>query len=479
MLCWKNKDISILSIAGIVGLIIWFVPPFGGLTNDGIKLLAVFIPTIILWISIGTGWTSFLSLTAITLLQITTDTGSFGVGWGNSISIMVIPMLVIVNVMLDSGAMEYLTKWILSRRIIHGRPYVFMLMLCVAITLIGTAVYAVIMCCFLLTFLESICSSIGYTKTDKFYRAVLFLALWICTIMDGVWPFARPIPVLIMAYLSPLGYEISILRWCAIGVPFAIMSIVVALLIIRFVYRPDVSKFRDYDDTAIREELKKVPLCLAGKMSITSIVIIVVTWLLAGLEIPVVSDYFNSLGYATVPYLCMLVMCLVRIDSKPVIKIETALSHVNWTLVLFIGTMIFYAGIVGQEKYGFTAMIGNFLAPVVELLPYTSIIGIGLFTVCVLTNFMSSTVATTIIITVFMPLLQAYADISYSSVIVFGVMVGCVSNCAYLTHAACPASGVVLAAMPFSVSVKYNLIQIIAILLLTIFAFQPIMSNVI
>ncbi len=141
----SKKKYIILAVAVIIGAAIQLFVPAGGLTPAGVSMLAVFIPTIILWIGIGTGWTSFLALTVLALMQVLDGQTVFNTAWGNSVNVVIIPMLIIVQVMIDSGAMQH-CQWIISRRIVGGRPYVFYALLCLAIFVIGTVVYPVIMC---------------------------------------------------------------------------------------------------------------------------------------------------------------------------------------------------------------------------------------------------------------------------------------------------------------------------------------------
>lgn len=233
----NKKNYIILGVSIVVGALIRFaLPAENGLTESGVGLLAVFIPTIILWIGIGTGWTSFLALVALALTGVTDGQTVFNAAWGNSVNTVIIPMLIIVQVMIDSGAMMHIAKWIVSRKIVRGHPYVFMLLLCAAITIIGTVVYPVVMCFIFLKLIDSVTESIGYTKKDKFYKALLLITLWVTTVMDAVWPFARPIPTVVMTFLSSLGYEISIIEWMRISIPFGFICIAVALLVVRFLY---------------------------------------------------------------------------------------------------------------------------------------------------------------------------------------------------------------------------------------------------
>ena len=65
-----NKQQKHLIIAVIVGALIYFLlPEANGLTKQGISMLAVFIPTIYLWLTCGTGWTSLFSVTQQRVVQ--------------------------------------------------------------------------------------------------------------------------------------------------------------------------------------------------------------------------------------------------------------------------------------------------------------------------------------------------------------------------------------------------------------------------
>lgn len=328
----SKKNYIILAVAVIIGAAIQlFVPAVGGLTPAGVSMLAVFIPTIILWIGIGTGWTSFLALTVLALMQVLDGQTVFNTAWGNSVNVVIIPMLIIVQVMIDSGAMQHIAEWIISRRIVRGRPYVFYALLCLAIFVIGTVVYPVIMCFIFLKLIDSVTESIGYTKQDKFYKAALLITLWVTTVMDGVWPFARPIPIVIMTFLSGLGYDISIVDWMKVSIPFGILCILAALLIIRFIYRPDVSKFKNFDDAAIRQRLKANPISRAGKLSTLFVLLVIISWVLPNVTgLGGIAEYFKAIGVPTCACLAVSLLCIIKDENgKPIIELGQAMAKVN------------------------------------------------------------------------------------------------------------------------------------------------------
>ncbi len=478
-----RKNYGILFFAVVVGVLIkLFLPAVGGLTEAGIGMLAVFVPTIILWIGIGTGWTSFLAMCALALTGVMPGQTVFNTLWGNSVNVVIIPMLIIVQVMLDNGAMQYIAEWIISRKIVKGRPYVFFFLLCMAIILIGTVVYPVVMCFIFLKLIDSVAESIGYTRADKFYKASLLLTLWITTITDGIWPFARPIPTVIMAFMSALGYEINLVGWLSVSIPFGIVCVVAALLIIRLFYRPDCSKFINFDDAAIRERLKANPINRAGKIATFSMMAVIVCWILPYMSfLGPVSTYFSNIGVPTAACLAVALLCLVKNDDgKPMVELGDALSKVNWSLVVFLGAVMFFAAYLGSEAFGIVEAFKSLLAPIASAVPALVVIAIGVFVSCFSTNFMSNTVSATVSTSVFIPVLLSYSSVSIEMVMVTAIAIGCVANCAYLTYASSPTSGVILTneTLPIRESVKYSTAMITLVYAMVIILVIPLVSKV-
>lgn len=476
-----KKNYIILAISLAVGVLIKLVlPASNGLTESGVALLSVFVPTIILWIGIGTGWTSFLALVALALVGVCDGQSVFNSAWGNSVNTVIIPMLIIVQVMIDSGAMMHIAKWILSRKIVRGHPYVFMLLLCVAISVLGTVVYPVVMCFIFLKLIDSITESIGCSKQDKFYKALLLITLWVTTVMDAVWPFARPIPTVVMTFLANLGYEISIIQWMKFSIPFGLICIGVTLLIIRFLYRPDVSKFKNYDDAAIRQQLKESPINRSGKAASVSVILVIISWVLPFItSLGSISTYLGAIGTPTFACLAVAVLCIIKNENgKPVIELSSALAKVNWSLVVFLGAVMFFASYIGRAEFGIVAWFTNMLSGAVEVVSPVVIVIIALLLPMLATNFMSNTVSATISISVFLPILVSLSNGDNSLIIVCAIAIGCVANNAYLTYASSPTSGVILTKDTISIgeAFKYSS-ALIAGVFVSVVAFVPVAAK--
>ncbi|MCD8020923.1 MAG: hypothetical protein LUF92_15525 [Clostridiales bacterium] len=131
----NQKNFIIALIAGV--LIYFFLPAANGLTDLGVKMLAVFLPTIYLWLTCGTGWTSLFSVTVAVMLGVYAGSSAYATLWGNICAAAVIPFLMVASVMQENGAFEWIVKWIISRKFIHGRPTLFLIMFTIAEVIIS------------------------------------------------------------------------------------------------------------------------------------------------------------------------------------------------------------------------------------------------------------------------------------------------------------------------------------------------------
>ena len=112
-----------------------------GLTPLGVKLLSVFIPTVIIWLIVGgSGWSSLLSVTMIVMLGVYDGGLAYQMQWGTSLVAMVIPFFMLASVLEESGAIEYIVKWIISRKIVHGRPTLFSILFTISLLVVNVFV---------------------------------------------------------------------------------------------------------------------------------------------------------------------------------------------------------------------------------------------------------------------------------------------------------------------------------------------------
>lgn len=97
--CGSGRRITVFSSAGSKRL-----------TKAGIAMLSVFLPTIYLWLTCGTSWTSLLSVTVAVLLGTYAGANAYGTLWGNVVCAAIIPFMMVATVLEESGAFEWIVN---------------------------------------------------------------------------------------------------------------------------------------------------------------------------------------------------------------------------------------------------------------------------------------------------------------------------------------------------------------------------------
>ena len=476
-----NKTQKNVLVAVVMGLaLFFFLPEANGLTQAGICMLSVFIPTIYLWLTCGTSWTSLLSVTIVVLLGIYDGSSAYNTLWGNICAAAVIPFLMVASVLEESGAFEWIVKWIISRKFIHGRPNLFMLMLILAMVVISIFTAPQVVSVLFFKLLGDVSTAIGYKKEEKFYQSQGLLVGWIAQICDGILIWGRPYILTMVAVVVGLGFtDFTAMQYFKFAGIYLIIVIIVAFLILKLWMKPDVGKFKDFDDAKMREDLKANPISKQGKIALVGMLAILVCYVLAYLDfLGPIQEYFSGITIAaSVTFVCAL-LCLITVDGKPVMDFNKAAAKVPWSMIIFLGAIMFYAGAVGNEAYGISACLQNILGPIVQNLPSTVAILIGLTFACVCTNFCSNSVSGVVVCSSFIPALMGIEGLSQSSILAFACGVIAICGTAICTVSACPTMSIVYSdlGVEYKGTAKYSAALCAIMVLITTFVLVPLGS---
>ena len=93
--------------------------------------------------------------------------------------------------------------------------------------------------------------------------------------------------------------------------------------------RPDVSKFKSFDDAAMREELKKNPISKRGKIALAGMAVILLCYM-PGFHrnfLGPIATYFSGITIAAPVTLVCALLCVITVDGKPVMDFGKAASQ--------------------------------------------------------------------------------------------------------------------------------------------------------
>lgn len=237
-----------LIIAVVIGLIILLaVQPVNGLTVIGVRTLAVMIPTLYLWLTVGTTWTSllFLGFLVMTGAMTSTEVWAGSVGHFSVISMIVFMML---NYCLtETGVIDLVCSWFITRKIVNNRPYVFLCMFFASMMILGMFMDNLSLAVIYVGIAVVLAEKLGLKKGQPFYTCMFMGIMWVDTVISIASPIAHAPCLILMGYMSTqLGIDVSYGQWLAVGVPFAILMFIVIIICVN-IWRPDTSAYINYD----------------------------------------------------------------------------------------------------------------------------------------------------------------------------------------------------------------------------------------
>lgn len=405
----RTKLIRLAVIAAISLLIKFLIPVSYDLTPQGITYLAIFIGTVLCWIFVGSAWPSLLSM-AMLLMTGTLDIGTIGAtGWGSMLVMSLICSMVVAGKLQEFGVLRYIARWMISRKIVHGRPYVFAVVWALAIyAIVGLSGGHVIAYLLFIPLAHDLCDEIGVKKGDSFYMMLILLTLWTGIIAESVFPFCSMTDLTGIGILSGMGYPLSTVGYLERSIiPGILVPILMSQIVIRFILKPDTTLFDNYDDEAKRLELKQEHVSREGKITITFFLM----WIIFGGMLPgmhalgLISSWASQVGIAGFNFLMVGVLCIVLVNKKPIVSAKDA-ANIPWTIIIFMSAIMTFSATIASENFGIVSTVTKVIFPAAMKLSLPAVVIVGAILVTLLSNFISNTVTCVIGISVFIPLIQ-------------------------------------------------------------------------
>lgn len=426
----QKKTYLHIIIAIIIGVVLLnAVPAVNGLSEVGVKVIAVFVPVLYLWLTVGTDWTSWLALALIFMTGIMAPAAVYAGTFGSPLIITVIGMMAFSKVLVDTGVIDTAVKWAMTREIVRNRPYVFMIMIFVVCAVVSVFMDVGAVTLVFIAVIKVACEQIGYKKGDPFCTALFLGLFWITNAWNGGSPLGHALPIIMMNAATAGGYEITFAKWMSIGIPAALIMTVIAIVFICLIWRPEASKFKNYDLDAIKKEIK--PLTKQGIITIVLLVLVVLYWVLPTIfpsMLPAKIAVVYSTWGTTLPLIiAMALLCIIHINGKPITTFREMTSTSTVTVLLFIGAVSVLGSAISSPDTGISACLANILSPITSSIPIFAVIIIAFLGCIILTNFISNTVCMLLFFSLVVPIASA-AGQNVSAIIILLCVLACFAS---------------------------------------------------
>ena len=233
----------------------WFIPEGAIITEYGVRIGMIFLGCVWGWVFVDLVWPSLLSLLFLVLAGMGTAKDVAGQGFGSEIILLVIFFSVFTKWLEDIGLTNTMAKWLLSRKILVGRPYLFIFMLFLVTFICGffVGIYATIF------LMWGICyrmlHSLGYEKQTKEATFILLGVAFVSIMGMTVKPWSPWSLMGVKGLVTATGTNVEFLPYSCFMIVISLVSTLLFMAFGKFIIKIDVSKLKNADQTALAKDI--------------------------------------------------------------------------------------------------------------------------------------------------------------------------------------------------------------------------------
>lgn len=406
----KSKNIQI-----IIGLLIMFiagylVPTWGPVSRMGVQYLCIMIGWIYMSVILGgLLLPSVLSLVACVIPGYFTSSSIVTTTLGNSITLLMIFIFIMVYIFQKTKTGEFLVRWLLSRKIVNGRPYLFTAFFLLAVIVIGAVIGSFGILLLAIALLTAISEVSGMDKKNDWIRFLLIATVALSGTTEVLFPF-KPYSILYMsifdAQLNTIGAACDGNVWLITQIIMAALSFVTLMITARFIFRFDLSKIRELDVTALQtEEFKKM-----SKKQVIVLLAVIISFFYPFILmlLPKESGVYlllNGVGQYLFMGAVICILCLIKIDGEPIAEINDVFKNgTNWQIIFAVGAVLAIGGAMASDDCGVATWLLSIFEGIFGNMNTVAIVVIVGLLSCIITQFFSNSATAILFLTALAPL---------------------------------------------------------------------------
>lgn len=406
----KSKQIQAVIALLIMFVAGYIIPPWGPVTQMGVQYLCVMIGWI--YMSIVTGGlllSSVMALTACVIPGYYTAASIVSTTLGNSITFLMIFIFIMVYIFQESKTGEFLVRWLLSRRVVNGHPYLFTAFFFIAIIVIGSVIGSFGIILLAVAVLTAISDVSGIDRKDDWIRFLLLSTVALSGTTEVLFPF-KPYSVLYMSIfdtqLNTIGTACDGNTWLLTAIIMAVLSFVALMLLARFVFKFDLSKMKELDVSVLQTgEFKKIT---KKQVIVLASVILTFFYPFFLMLIPQSTGlytFLNGVGQNLFMGFVVGLLCLIHVDGEPVADIFDVFKNgANWQIIFAVGSVLAIGGAMAADESGVATWLLSIFQGVFGGMSIVTIVIIVSILSCLITQFFSNSATAILFLTALAPL---------------------------------------------------------------------------
>ena len=431
----KDKINALITIVLMFG--IGFIPPVSELTVSGMKILGILIGTIYGVSFCATAWPCLMAIGAMVILGVAPIGTILSTGLGSDSIMLMIFFFAFTAVLEQHKITEFIATFLISRKFIEGKPWVFTYIL-----MIGTMFAGAFGSSFpaMIVFWGILIATCKMFDMKPFtpYPTVAFMGICLGGLASSsTWLF-RGNPLYCNAMLKNItggALELNFGMYALLS--FSVWMIVLAgyIAICKYIFRIDLGAMKNIDSSVV--DLSYLNLNAKQKVLLGYTLLILVVYCVIGFT-PTASplgQYFATFGVTAPIMIILTLMALTRVEGEALVDISKACKEgVVWDTVILSGVLLGMSTIMMTADTGISATILALLGPVFAGKGVIFLTVVIVVISVILTNFMANTT----VVLMFTPVILSFSTaMGFDPLPVISMML-ISAHIAFLTPAASP-----------------------------------------
>ena len=400
----------------------WLLLTGGALTEYGVRVVMIFVGAIWGWIFAGLIVPSFLAMLFLVLAGMGTAKEVVGSGFGSEIILLIISFSIFTQWLEDIGLTKSMANWLLSRKVLKGKPYLFIFMLFLVTLICGSfvGIYATIFLMWGICY--SMLADMGFAKKSKEASFILIGVAYVSIMGMTIKPWSPWAMVGVNGLRSVTGEGVVFLPYSCFMVVISLASTPLFMLFAKLILRLDMSVMKDKDFTGLAKEIQVTKQQKLGAVML--ILLLVALYIPSVLPDGLIKTMLSAQGATGLCIIMLLVLSFVYFDGKPAIDfVELAKKSIPWNMVCLLTAVGPLGDALMSSDTGFTKAIMATLKPIMAGQSPTMFYIFTIILACVLTQFMNNTILLVVMTPMFCTIagMVGANPILVASILIFGL----------------------------------------------------------
>lgn len=404
---YNSKDLKKIIFCLAIIVIFWMLPPIEPITKQGMEVIGIFIGAVLLLSMVDIVWPVFLCFLLLPLTGVVTINDVIAGSIGSWIITFVIASFIMTTALNESGFTSRLTVYYMTRRFASKSPWLFTFSFYSIAMIIGMFMDQVPAAAFFLIFSREVLEKIGYGKEDKYSHVLTMGSVFAVNIGGAMTPISHSLVMLGIGIFKEItGESINLLTYMIYAVPVGIILFIMLCLTVRFIIKPDISKFENFDTNSLKNDNKK-KMGLVEKTTVAIFFGTVIMWILPGFlalfleNDNAVLSFLQQFSITFWAVAAVVLFAVIRINNKPILDLkETIENRFQWGVIFFISIGVVLGSVISKPAVGLNDFIIEKLNPILTNVNPVIIVILLAFVTLFLTNFASNVTTITVMTTV-------------------------------------------------------------------------------